>query len=164
MVELLVVIAMIGILATIGLSTLNPGAQFQKAQDARRKSDLSQIQKAIEQYYQDNGAYPPNFAPNDYRIKGLDGNVVDWGDSWLPYMGNLPKDPSSSKNYVYYSPSCPPSCPAGQTYYLYASLNRGASGIQTCESADGLKCDKAPTQCGSGYDCNYGISSPNVSP
>lgn len=148
---------MIGILAAGITSIVNPVAQFQKAKDARRKSDLSQIQKALEQYYQDIGTYPPNFAANDYRVKGLDGNAVDWGSSWLPYIGNLPADPSASKKYIYVS--------TGQTYYLYASLDRGINDSQICKS-DATKCDNAPADasCGAEAICNYGVSTPNVSP
>lgn len=163
LVELLIVIAVIGILAGGIISIVNPVAQFQKAQDSRRKSDLSQIQKAFETFYQDNGKYPDAI---DYKIKSLsdnnaDNNAVEWGGPWLPYMGTLPKDPSSSKNYVYYSPVTS----NGQTYYIYASLDREGNDPQACH-LDGTRCDNAPVaaSCGAGAVCNYGISSPNVSP
>lgn len=157
LIELLITIAVIGVLAAGAVLLLDPAAQFQKANDARRKADLSQIEKAIEQYYQDVGSYPSQYAANDYRIKGLDGNVVGWGSAWAPYMGNLPADPSNpSKNYVYVS--------TGQAYYIYASLDRGINDGQICKT-DGSKCDNAPASgCGAGYVCNYGVSSPNVSP
>lgn len=143
----LIVIVVIGILAAGIISIVNPVASFQKAQDARRKSDLSQMQKALERYYQDIGSYPPNFGQNDYRIKGLDGNTVNWGNPWLPYMGVLPADPSSSKKYVYVS--------TGQAYFIYASLDREATSLSNFPSG---------ASCGSGVRCNYGVSSPNVSP
>ncbi len=157
LIELLIVITVIGILAGGVIVIVNPVVQIQKAQDAKRKTSLAQIQKALEVYYQDNRTYPPNPSVTDYRIKDLDGNPVDWGNEWMPYMGNLPKDPSSSKNYVYYS--------NGQTYYLYASLDRGANDPQACHS-DGTSCDNVPgsASCGESAICNYGVSSSNVSP
>lgn len=146
-------------MATGIIVAVNPLAQFQKARDAKRKSDLSQIQKAFETYYQDNGKYPSS--SSDYKVKGLDGGTIQWGSPWQPYMNVLPKDPSSSKNYVYYSIS-----QDGQTYYVYASLDRGGNDPQACFST-GAACSSAVSngvgaQCGG--NCNYGVSSPNVSP
>lgn len=157
--ELIIVIGILSIFSIGAIAVINPVAQFQKANDARRKSDLSQIQKGLEGYYQDNGKYPADNAPSDYRIKGLDGNVVSWGVSWQPYMDVLPKDPSSSKKYIYYVSS------DGQAYFLYASLdmisdpqacNRGA--VCPSLSSNGIP----DTACGG--TCNFGLSSPNVSP
>lgn len=146
-------------MATGIIVAVNPLSQIQKAQDAKRKSDLSQVQKALETYYQDNSRYPSS--SSDYRIKGLDNNAVAWGLAWQPYMSILPKDPSSSKNYVYFSSSSD-----GQTYYIYASLDRGGNDPQAC-FPNGSACSSAAkrnvaTACGG--NCNYGISSPNVSP
>lgn len=130
---------------------LNPGDQIRKAQDSKRKGDLSQIQKALEAYYNDNGKYPPTggkeSTPN-YAIIGLDEKVVDWDKPWLPYMNILPKDPSSSKNYVYNTGL------DRQSYYIYASLDRETYVLSNFPSGAG---------CGSG-SCNYGVSSSNVSP
>ena len=56
LIELLVVIAIIGILATIVLVSLNTARQ--KARDARRISDLRQVQLALQMYYDSNSAYP----------------------------------------------------------------------------------------------------------
>lgn len=159
LIELVIVVGILSILSIGALAVLNPVAQFQKADDARRKSDLSQIQKALEVYYNDNGKYPPDFSSSDYRIKGLNGNVVSWGSSWQPYMDVLPKDPRPSKNYVYFSSS------DGQSYWLYASLDRGTDPAlcnsgSTCNSLSSNGISAAA--CGS--TCNFGLSSPNVSP
>lgn len=153
LIELLIVIAVIGILAAGVTALVNPVAQFQKANDSRRKSDLSQIQRAFETFYQDNGKYPAYSTTEPiYRIVGLDGSAVNWGLPWTPYMGTLPKDPSSSKKYVYYSTA------NGQTYYIYASLDREVNVLSHFPS---------DANCSSGavvIECNYGVSSPNVSP
>ncbi len=55
MIELLIVIAIIGILASVVLVNLN-GARA-RARDAQRKSDLHQIVLASEDYYAGNGTY-----------------------------------------------------------------------------------------------------------
>lgn len=55
-VELLIVIVIIGILAAITIVAYN-GIQ-NRARDTQRKSDLSQIAKALQLYKLDNGSYP----------------------------------------------------------------------------------------------------------
>jgi prepilin-type N-terminal cleavage/methylation domain-containing protein len=56
LIELLVVIAIIGLLATISIVALSNARS--RARDARRLSDIKQLQTAIEMYYQYNGHYP----------------------------------------------------------------------------------------------------------
>lgn len=56
LIELLVVIAIIGLLSTLAVVALNNARM--KARDARRVSDVKQIQTALELYYNDNNAYP----------------------------------------------------------------------------------------------------------
>ena len=56
MIELLVVISIIGVLASVVLTSVN-SARI-KARDARRIADLNQIKTALEFYYDDNGYYP----------------------------------------------------------------------------------------------------------
>ena len=73
LIELLVVIAIIGLLSSVVLASLNTARV--KANDARRASELVEIQKAVEQYNIDNGHYPnsngnwtsfdsPSYSPN----------------------------------------------------------------------------------------------------
>jgi len=137
-VELIIVVAILGIISTIGIAVLDPLTQIQKANDTRVKSDLSQIQKALEQYYEDNGKYPSIYSATDFRVKAADGSVVGWGGPWHPYMNIVPKSPYSSSNYVYYSPE------NGQAYYLYANLVRKTD-PNLCNK-DGSKCSKIGTQ------------------
>lgn len=153
LIELLIVVAIIGILSAGLINIINPVAQLQKAKDAQRKTDLNQIKKALEAYYQDNGHYP---AAVYFMIEstGDDRSAAIWGtDQWAPYMSTLPMDPSSpKKNYVYNS------IPDGQTYCIYASLDRE---VQITSFGS---CFPSGASCGTGATCNYGVSSPNVSP
>lgn len=167
LIELLVVIGIIGIMSAMLIAVLNPLAQFAKARDAQRKSDLAQIQKGLEQYYQDTGHYPS--ANASFEIIGINNGAIVWGTSdtnnW-PYMNVMPKDPDSSRSYVYYS--------NGQSYWLYTSLERGSEDAQACNK--GAACSEFsasiagfPTAaaCGNGNNqivCNYGLSSPNTAP
>jgi prepilin-type N-terminal cleavage/methylation domain-containing protein len=56
LIELLVVIAIIGILSSVVLASLNTARQ--KARDARRISDVGQLQLALELYFDSNSGYP----------------------------------------------------------------------------------------------------------
>ena len=82
LIELLVVIAIIGILSTIGIGSFMSSQM--KARDSTRKSDISQIQKALEMYYNDNGMYPATIPSGGVWQDGVDGNM---------YMREVPEDP-----------------------------------------------------------------------
>jgi len=56
LIELLVVIAIIGLLSTLSVLALNTARA--RARDAKRVSDVKQIQTALEMYFNDNNAYP----------------------------------------------------------------------------------------------------------
>lgn len=154
LIELITAIGVLAVLTSAALIVVNPVDQFNKSADARRKADLAQIQKALEVYYQDHERYPYAY---EGRIS-LDGTAntdVQWGTTWSPYMDVLPIDPKSSKNYAYTTDT------TGQSYALYASLDRGDRDAQACrggdicEGADGVSC---------GGVCNYGVTSSNISP
>lgn len=160
---MIVVVAILGVLATATIAVLNPIAQIQKGNDAKRKADLSQIQKALEVYYQDYGAYPAYvISSSHYYLDPLTGSPpvktqINWGSPWQPYMNIVPKDPVSTKYYVYYTPN-------GQSYYLYASLDRGTKDLQACTGGvcSGAGLGNMTTICGG--ICNFGVSSPDKTP
>jgi type II secretion system protein G len=168
LIEMVIVVGILGILAVGAIVALNPIAQFQKGNDVRRKSDLAQIQRALEIYYQDYGAYPDQSGYNLDPITSAPGvtpvikTPKAWGSNWQPYMNVLPQDPSStSKQYVYYS--------TGQSYYIYASLDRGGSDSQACNKGNAcssIKTNGITSPCGSSVAmvCNYGVSSADVMP
>ncbi|MCG2694602.1 prepilin-type N-terminal cleavage/methylation domain-containing protein [Candidatus Parcubacteria bacterium] len=90
LIELLVVIAIIGILSSVVLASLNTART--KARDARRLSDIKQMQLALEMYYDDNGGYPV-YATYATLVAGND----------LPaggYLATMPVDPGSN-NFGY---------------------------------------------------------------
>src|SRR5215469_5563399 len=119
LIELLVVIGILGILAVVLLAMINPIAQLQKSNDARRKGDLESVQHALEMYYQDKGTYPISSGSNEIKVGAT---TYAWGQPWTVngqnYIAKLPVDPTQTQKYVYFSAG-------GQSYYLYASLQRG---------------------------------------
>lgn len=60
LIELLVVIAIIGLLSTLSIIALNSARA--RARDAKRISDVKQMQIALEMYYNENNAYPASSA------------------------------------------------------------------------------------------------------
>jgi prepilin-type N-terminal cleavage/methylation domain-containing protein len=56
--EILLVVGIIAILAGIVIVAINPGKQIAMARNTERKSDLKQINSALQQYYIDHREYP----------------------------------------------------------------------------------------------------------
>jgi prepilin-type N-terminal cleavage/methylation domain-containing protein len=89
LIELLIVIAIIGLLATLGVASLR-GALV-KSRDAKRKSDIKAIQTALEIYYSDKG----------YYIEGT-GNASTVLASLIPqYIKEIPEDPVNTGSNIY---------------------------------------------------------------
>jgi type II secretion system protein G len=105
LIELLVVIAIIGLLSSIVLASLNTARA--KARDARRVSDLKQMQVALELYHLTNGSYPL-----ECGNRGWGGHGSNFGDcntnyieGLTPYLSTLPIDPGgdNTNGYIYNS-------------------------------------------------------------
>jgi type II secretion system protein G len=125
LIELLVVVAIIGLLSTLAVVAL--GNAREKARDARRLSDLKQLQTALELYYTDNTAYPTasgvTLGAGDYACLGSGGWSAVGSACSSPYMGQVPSDPLSSQNYVYTSAS------STSSYTVTATLETTMNGL-----------------------------------
>ncbi len=103
LIELLVVVAIISLLSSIVMASLNSARV--KARDATRMSDMREIQKAIELYYSNAGHYPNGpFNNGSYAsCWGLSGTNGATPDKWIPdgsdfnwingHISRLPQDP-----------------------------------------------------------------------
>jgi prepilin-type N-terminal cleavage/methylation domain-containing protein len=129
LIELLFVILIIGILSAIVLANFGPAKQ--RARDAKRLSDVAQIQTALEAYFENpsntvpgNGinSYPPSsanvkgdgtnsntpllpcqpYSVGDSAIGGLNCLTATNGNSNTSYLPTVPIDPSNNQ-YDYYS-------------------------------------------------------------
>lgn len=102
LIELLIVMAIIGVLVTLLLS--NFIGIRQRARDAQRKSDLRQIQSALELYRSDLGVYPSSLPT--CNTTGLVG-----GSPSNTYMQKIACDPTNSAynsgNYRYVGTGSP---------------------------------------------------------
>ena len=93
--EILLVIAAIGILAAIVLVAINPTKQLAQARNAERRSEVNTIYKALEQYLIDTGNYPTGIttAIQDICINGNTTNCVNLGVLVPDYIAAIPIDP-----------------------------------------------------------------------
>ena len=142
LIELLVVIAIIGSLSALFLP--NFMAARERARDSQRKSDLRQIQKALELYKQDqaSASFPAYVACDSATC------FPYTGGQWLNvttnsiYMNFVPRDPNRTVNNRYYFYSNP----GDLTYVLCACLENKAD-------PDGIA-----GNCNTSYTCTSGKS------
>lgn len=127
LIELLVVIAIIGLLSTLAVVAL--GNARVKARDAKRMSDLKQIQTALELYYTDVGSYPDssgNLGEGNLTClsnEGFEAAPCTGTNNSNPYMGNVPADPSiPNAHYVYARTSA-------NAYTVDATLENTVNGL-----------------------------------
>ena len=124
-IEILVVIAMIGILAGIALKAVNPSKRLKQARDSQRKTDITAIANALVNYAQDKDGYPPERTcdtsrgaggPNPTYCPPSPGSQLDWSHgpqtSFLhqeltkTQLKLLPVDPKNNTTYYYkYEPA-----------------------------------------------------------
>src|SRR3990167_5120649 len=91
--ELLVVIGIIGLLAAFSLP--NYMSARERARDAKRKSDLTQIQKALELFKLDQPT--PSYISSDGERFPFTGEL--WASGTTTYMNKVPGDPASPYYY-----------------------------------------------------------------
>ncbi len=101
--EMLLVIALIAILASIVILAINPGKQLAEARNAQRRSDVNTILNAIYQYSIDNNGSLPDGIPVDNEglicKEGVPvcGTLVDLGvlTTNQKYLTGIPQDPNA---------------------------------------------------------------------
>ncbi len=104
LVELMVVVAIIGLLATASVLAL--GNARAKARDAKRLSDIQVLRSGLEQYWITNASYPSASSP--VTVGGSDAAVLTSnGFESSPGTGTLylrtPIGPSNGEFYLYQS-------------------------------------------------------------
>jgi type II secretion system protein G len=163
LIEILVVVAIIGILSSVVLASLYTARI--KANDVRRKSDLHQIVTALELYNTKNGSYPTTgaTAPNNSATYSTQAS------GWLSALvadGDLPGAPKDPVN-VDKGPWCWSSATGKNTIYTYASDGthyilcgwmENTSDTQTLQNRDVPN----PWNTSQGLKANWGYSAYNI--
>lgn len=158
LIELLVAITILGVLVSVGLGAFSSSQK--KARDAKRKSELQSMARALELYYNDYGMYPMGSGGSISNGCGTAfvPSACSWGgvftkDSVI-YMAELPSDPNGTFYYV----------SDGVSYTLYARLENTDDGAVPTTGSPAAAAAYSGTTCQSGSSkpkCNYGIKSSN---
>jgi general secretion pathway protein G len=111
--ELLIVIVIIGILALLIIPNISSAPK--KARDTQRKTDLRAAQKALEEYFVSNQAYPTSASATNITTA-----LSSLSTGSAAPLKTIPTDPKNVSPYEYLYTSTD-----GQTYTLTACLENG---------------------------------------
>jgi type II secretion system protein G len=127
LIELLVVLAIIALLSTLAVVSLNNARE--KSRDSKRVSDMKQVQTALELYFSDQGKYP--VAATAVVIGASGQETLSSTNGWATtaagttYMARSPKNPTpGGADYSYTSAD-------GSTYALTFTLEGASGGLAT---------------------------------
>ncbi len=147
--ELLVTVAIIGILSVIAVVSLT-GVQ-KNTRDVKRQTDLKLIQGALEQYYADQHFYPATTAVTFSPPPAIPATIKS-PTGTRTYLNQIPTDPLTSNiQYKYVAnPSAAPACNNSNpndfrtfctSYCLYANMEntnvKGSPYTTTCPAVAG---------------------------
>lgn len=163
LIELLVVIAIIGILATVVLASLNNARR--KSRDARRLSDIKQIQLGLELFFDGAGvaSYPLGVDMTgatacdgtQANVSGLDVLVTNGYTPQIPHDPNALTTASSCYRYISQAPVSP------RIFYHLAAVLEDSGNIGLTSASD-RDCDDATTDsCSTGAAATWTGSSIN---
>lgn len=147
LIEILIVVAIIAILASVVLVGLGPTQEA--GRDARRISDLSEVQNGLELYYNKYGIYPGTAA----GVVGAPA-ATTWASVSASVTGAnvgitsaFPNDPSSGKSYQYWYNA------ANSHYVVGAHLENANNSVFTSYTAPSIVGFTANVASGAPTDC-----------
>jgi type II secretion system protein G len=148
LIELLVVIAIIGLLSTLAVVALNNARE--KSRDAKRISDVKQIQTALELFYNDQGGYPTqsgNLGQGAFLCLDDTGFKATCGTGTV-YMKSVPTNPTPNDG--------------GNQYYAYGVQSATLANNGEYSLSYYLKADTGGVSKGHVTACSSGISGCSV--
>ena len=123
LIEIMVVILILGLLATIVVQSLRGAAD--KAKSTKAQADISELKTSLDRYYLDNGFYPTTDQGLQALVAVPSSGRIPQGYPPGGYIERLPKDPWGNP-YVYQSD--------GSTYVLKSF---GRDGVESADDIDG---------------------------
>jgi prepilin-type N-terminal cleavage/methylation domain-containing protein len=97
LIEVLVVVVILAILASIVIFAVNPARQIAQANNAQRDNDVKAILDAVYQYTVNNRGDYPVVIPTDPTVIGSDDFLVDICEKLVPdYLTAMPFDPDQA--------------------------------------------------------------------
>lgn len=154
--EILITISILILLLAALFLVFNPKTQIDKANDGKRKVELSSLKKVFEDWYNDKGCYPlPPQICYDAATQRPDGTYTchicgneSTSPSLSPYLSQLPCDPRQPvKKYLYQVDSI--TCPS--LYRTYTVLT--ADPKEYCATDSPME-----------TEYNWGVASSNTQP
>lgn len=132
--ELLIVVAIIGILASAVIVNLSVART--RARDARREADLKSIHTALEIYAEEKGSYPSTLGMAGCFPEAAGPPFCREPGTYIPnlapeYVGSLPLDPLAGKPSAF-SLANQASCASVSAGYRYGSDGRDYKLIANC--------------------------------
>lgn len=137
LIEILLVIGIIAVLATVVIVALDPATRFANARDARRLADIQSVLSAVQQYIVDNrGSLPSGLDTTEKQI-GTSGSgceltandcsantsyCLDLSVSLARYLKSMPFDPQNGSE-------------ATTRYSIVADANNIIT-VKACDSSD----------------------------
>lgn len=138
-VELLIVIVVIGLLATLVVVAFS-GVQA-RARDSQREANIRSVAKALEAYYVEKGSYPPFSQPGDIGM-----NIASWRSTNLPLVKDAQLTPPGAASVSLVNAATPTavqygyrngeSCVQCPRFFLYWRSDVNGQ-IQTINSLNG---------------------------
>jgi len=137
LIEILLVIGIIAVLATVVIVALNPAQRFADARDSRRLADIQSILSAVQQYIVDNqGSLPSGLETSEKQI-GTDSSGCSITDGIcsanLSYCLNLSTDLAP---YLKTLPFDPGIGTEGATRYTIVVNANNIVTVKACDSTD----------------------------
>jgi prepilin-type N-terminal cleavage/methylation domain-containing protein len=137
LIELLVVIGILAVLLSITLIAINPAKQFAQANNTKRKSDVSQILNAVNQYMADHkGVMPAGISTTETEISNSGANICA---TLVPqYIAALPVDPQTNSGTAISEAGCEGEYTTGYTILQDSANNRVTVRATTVELSDSI--------------------------